>query len=268
MSEKFMSAITWVAAAITIAILFFIVGFILVRGVPHLRPSLFAFTYTSENASLMPALVTTFAMALLTLAAAVPIGIFSAIYLTEYAARGNRAVAAVRTAAETLSGIPSIVFGLFGALFFVEFLGWGRSVLAGALTLSMMILPLVMRSAEEAIKSVPDAYREGAFGLGAGKLRTVFRIVLPSAAPGILAGVILSVGRIVGETAALIFTSGTIAAIPENPMSSAETLAIHMYRMSNEVFHVNEGYATAVVLLAVTAAINIASVRIARRLSR
>ncbi|MDR1440390.1 MAG: phosphate ABC transporter permease PstA [Clostridiales bacterium] len=257
---------TWAAAAMTMAVLVFIVGFIFVKGVPHIKPSLFSPTYNSVNVSLTPALATTLIMASMALGAAVPLGVFAAIYLTEYASRGNKVVALVRVTAETLSGIPSIVYGLFGSLFFVVFLGWGYSVLAGACTLSIMILPLVMRSAEEAIRSVPDTYREGSFGLGAGKLRTVFRIVLPSAAPGILAGVILSAGRIVGETAALIYTAGTVAQIPTSAMQSAETLSVHMYRLSSEGLHTNESYATAVVLLAVTAAINYASGRIARRL--
>jgi phosphate transport system permease protein len=264
--EAALRVITWGAAIITLAVLAFIVGFILVKGVPHIKPSLFALTYTSDNVSLMPALISTVIVALLSLLVAVPLGVFAAIYLTEYARRGNRAVAIVRMTAETLSGIPSIVYGLFGGLFFVVFLGWGYSVLAGAFTLSIMVLPLIMRTSEEALKSVPDAYREGSFGLGAGKLRTVFKIVLPAATPGILAGVILSIGRIVGESAALIYTAGTVAQIPESPMRSARTLSVHMYALSSEGLHTDEGYATAVVLLIVVVLINALSARIAKRL--
>ncbi|GHV55202.1 phosphate transport system permease protein PstA [Spirochaetia bacterium] len=265
-SELFMGAATWTAAALTFSVLLFLVGFILVKGVPHIKPSLFARNYNSENVSLMPAMISTVIMTLLSLVIAVPLGVFAAIYLAEYAKRGNKAVLLVRVTTETLSGIPSIVYGLFGMLFFVTFLGWGFSLLAGAFTLSIMILPLIMRSSEEALQAVPDTYREGAFGLGAGKLRTVFRIVLPASMPGILAGVILSIGRIAGETAALIYTAGTVAQIPENPMQSARTLSVHMYALSSEGLHTGEGYATAVVLLLVVVLINTGSAQLARRI--
>ncbi|GHV82667.1 phosphate transport system permease protein PstA [Spirochaetia bacterium] len=265
-SELIMGAATWIAAALTFSVLLFLVGFILVKGIPHIKPSLFALNYNSENVSLMPAMISTVIMTLLSLVIAVPLGVFAAIYLAEYAKRGNKAVLLVRVTTETLSGIPSIVYGLFGMLFFVTFLGWGFSLLAGAFTLSIMILPLIMRSSEEALQAVPDTYREGAFGLGAGKLRTVFRIVLPSATPGILAGVILSIGRIAGETAALIYTAGTVAQIPENPLQSARTLSVHMYALSSEGLHTGEGYATAVVLLVVVVLINALSAKLARRI--
>ena len=158
-------------------------------------------------------------------------------------------MAVVRLTTETLSGIPSIVYGLFGSLFFVTYLKWSYSLAAGALTLAIMILPLVMRTTEEALKSVPDMYREGSFGLGAGKLRTVFCVVLPSAIPGILSGVILSIGRIVGETAALIYTAGSIPQIPSSIMGSGATLAVHMYNLSKEGLYTDQAYAVAVVLL-------------------
>lgn len=264
--EWWLGAATWSAAVVTLGVLAFLVGFILVKGVPHIKPSLFAWVYTSENVSLMPAMISTILMTLLTLLLAVPLGVFAAIYLTEYAKRGNKAVALVRMTTETLAGIPSIVYGLFGLLFFVTFLGWGFSMLSGAFTLAIMILPLIMRSSEEALKAVPDTYREGAFGLGAGKLRTVFSIVLPSAMPGIVAGVILSIGRIVGETAALMYTAGTVAQIPQSPMQSARTLSVHMYALSSEGLHTNQGYATAVVLLIVVVLINTFSAAIAKRI--
>jgi len=267
-SEKFMAVITWTAAAFTMGVLLFIVGFILVKGIPHIKPSLFSFTYNSENVSLMPAMISTIMMTLLSLIIAAPLGIFSAIYLVEYAKRGNKAVRLIRMTTETLSGIPSIVYGLFGMLFFVTSLGWGFSLLAGTFTLSIMILPLIMRSSEEALKSVSDTYREGSFGLGAGKLRTVFRIVLPSAVPGILAGIILAIGRIVGETAALIYTAGSVAQIPTNPLQSARTLSVHMFALSSEGLHTDEGYATAVILLLVVVLINTLSAKIAKRIGR
>ena len=267
-SEIALASITWIATILTFSVLTLIIAFILVKGIPYLKPSMFAFNYTSENVSLMPAMITTIIMTIMALIIAVPLGIFASIYLVEYAKRGSKAVALVRMTTETLSGIPSIVYGLFGLLFFVTFLGWGFSMLAGAFTLGIMILPLIIRSSEEALKSVPDSFREGSFGLGAGKLRTVFRIVLPSAIPGILAGVILAIGRIVGETAALIYTSGTVAQIPTGPMQSARTLSVHMYSLSSEGLHTNEAYATAVVLLVIVVLINTASAKIAKQIGR
>ena len=244
------------SAIITFAVLLFLIAYILINGIPHIKPELFALKYTSENESLFPALINTIIMTALSLIIAVPFGIFSASFLLEYAKRGNKFINVIRITTETLSGIPSIVYGLFGMLFFVTTLKWGYSLLAGAFTLSIMILPLIMRTTEEALKAVPDSYREGSFGLGAGKLRTVFRIVLPSAVPGILAGVILAVGRIVGETAALIYTAGTVADIPDGVMGSGRTLAVHMYSMSREGLHMDQAYATAVVLLVLVIGIN------------
>lgn len=256
------------SAMITFAVLIFLIAYILIHGVPYLRPSLFSLHYSSENASLMPALVNTVIMTLLSLIIAVPFGIFSAIFLVEYAKRGNRFIEVIRLTTETLQGIPSIVYGLFGMLFFVSTCGWGFSILAGAFTLSIMVLPLIMRSTEEALKAVPDSYREGSFGLGAGKLRTVFRIVLPSAIPGILAGVILAIGRIAGETAALIYTAGTVAAFPKGVMSSGRTLAVHMYHLASEGLYMDQAYATAVILLVLVVGINTLSGVVAKRLTK
>ena len=256
------------SAIITFAVLLFLIEYILINGIPHIKPELFALKYTSENGSLFPALINTIIMTALSLIIAVPFGIFSAIFLVEYAKRGNKFINVIRITTETLSGIPSIVYGLFGMLFFVTTLKWGSSLLAGAFTLSIMILPLIMRTTEEALKAVPDSYREGSFGLGAGKLRTVFRIVLPSAVPGILAGVILAVGRIVGETAALIYTAGTVADIPDGVMGSGRTLAVHMYSMSREGLHMDQAYATAVVLLVLVIGINWLSGFIAKKITK
>ncbi|MGN0625554.1 MAG: phosphate ABC transporter permease PstA [Oscillospiraceae bacterium] len=256
------------SAVITAFVLFFLIAYILVKGVPHLTPELFSWTYNSENVSMLPSIVNTFLMTLLSLIIATPMGIFSAIYLVEYAKRGSKIVKVVRITAETLSGIPSIVYGLFGMLFFVVTLHWGYSILSGAFTLAIMILPLIMRTTEEALKSVPDSYREGSFGLGAGRLRTVFRIVLPSAVPGILAGVILAIGRIVGETAALIFTAGTVPEIPESLFDSARTLSVHMYNLSREGLYVDQAYATAVVLLLVVIIINSLSNFVAKKIAK
>lgn len=256
------------ATFITFALLLFLIFYILINGIPYIKPSLFSLHYTSDNASVIPALINTVVMTLLSLLIAVPFGIFSAIFLVEYAGKGNKFIEVIRLTAETLSGIPSIVYGLFGMLFFVNTLKWGFSVLAGAFTLSIMILPLIMRQTEEALKAVPDSYREGSFGLGAGKLRTVFRIVLPSAVPGILAGVILAIGRIVGETAALIYTAGTVAQVPKNVLGSGRTLAIHMYMLSSEGLYMNQAYATAVILLVLVVAINTLSGVVAKKLTK
>ena len=252
------------ATLATFFVLIFLIAYILIKGIPFIQPDLFSMHYTSENASLMPSLINTLVMTLLSLAIAAPIGIFSAIYLVEYAKKGRRFVGLVRITA----GIPSIVYGLFGMLFFVSTLKWGYSLLAGAFTLVIMILPVIMRTAEEALKSVPDSYREASFGLGAGKLRTIFKIVLPSAVPGILAGVILAIGRVVGETAALIYTAGTVAQIPSNLMGSGRTLAVHMYALSSEGLHMDQAYATAVILLIMVLLINWISGMIAKRITK
>ncbi len=257
-----------IATILTVFILLFLILFILVKGVPNLTADLFALEYTTGNLSLMPALINTITMTFISLIIAVPLGIFSAVYLVEYAKRGSRIVKIIRITAETLSGIPSIVYGLFGLLFFVTTLGWGYSMLAGAFTLSIMILPLIMRTTEEALLSVPDTYREGSFGLGAGRSRTVFKIVLPSAVPGILAGVILAIGRIVGETAALIYTAGTVADIPDNLLSSGRTLSVHMYTLSREGLHTDKAYATATVLLLIVMGINWFSGFVAKKISK
>lgn len=263
-----MMLLVMLSAVLTFAVLIFLIAYVLIHGVPYLKPSLFSFTYSSENASLMPALINTVIMTVLSLLIAVPFGVFSAIFLVEYAKRGNKFVEVIRLTTETLQGIPSIVYGLFGMLFFVSTCGWGFSILAGAFTLAIMVLPLIMRSTEEALKAVPDSYREGSFGLGAGKLRTVFRIVLPSAIPGILAGVILAIGRIVGETAALIYTSGTVAQIPKSVFNSGRTLAVHMYNLASEGLYMDQAYATAVILLVLVVGINTVSSVIAKRITK
>lgn len=263
----FLFIVTTLAALITFSVLVFLVAYILIKGIPHLTPSLFEWKYTTENQSLTPALINTIVITLLSLLLAVPLGIASAIYLTEYANKKSRVVSVISMTAETLSGIPSIVYGLFGNLFFLTALGWGYSILSGACTLAIMILPLVMRTTQEALVSVPASYREGSFGLGAGKLRTIFRVVLPSAVPGILSGVILSIGRIVGETAALVFTSGSVAKLATGLFSGGRTLAVHMYVLSGEGLYFDQAYATAVVLLVIVLIINLLSSAAAKRLT-
>lgn len=261
-------ALVGLSALITVLTLVFIIGYILIKGIPNLTLDLFQPEYNSENVSMFPSIVNTVCMTALSLLIAGPLGILAAVYLVEYAQKGNKLVSVIRITAETLTGIPSIVYGLFGMLFFVTTLKWGFSMLAGAFTLAIMVLPVIMRTTEEALLSVPDMYREASFGLGAGKLRTIFVVILPSAVPGILSGVILSIGRIVGETAALMYTAGTVAELPSSVMSSTRTLSVHMYALSNEGLYTDQAYATAVVLLLIVLLINWVSERIARKIKK
>lgn len=254
------------SAVFSVGILLFLIGYILINGIPNITAAQFEWKYTAQNVSMMPAIVNTVLFVLLTLLLAVPIGVFAAVYLVEYAKRGSKLVKVIRITTETLSGIPSIVFGLFGFLMFVIGFKWSYSMLAGVITLAIMVLPLIIRTTEEALLAVPDSYREGSLGLGAGRSRTVFRVVLPAAIPGIMSGIVLAIGRIVGESAALIFTAGTNPAVPKNPMSSARTLAVHMYALFSEGLHTEEAYATAVILLILTFAINLTSDLIEQKL--
>ena len=263
-----LAALVGLSALITVLTLVFIIGYILIKGIPNLSLDLFQLEYNSENVSMFPSIINTICMTVLSLLIAGPLGILAAVYLVEYAKKGNKLVSVIRITAETLTGIPSIVYGLFGMLFFVTTLKWGFSMLAGAFTLVIMVLPVIMRTTEEALLSVPDMYREASFGLGAGKLRTIFVVILPSAVPGILSGVILSIGRIVGETAALMYTAGTVAELPSSVMSSTRTLSVHMYALSNEGLYINQAYATAVVLLLIVLFINWVSGRIARKIKK
>ncbi|MBR2924224.1 MAG: phosphate ABC transporter permease PstA [Clostridia bacterium] len=261
----FYRSAVYAGTVFSVGVLLLIVGYILIKGIPNLSPELFAWKYNSTNVSMMPAIINTLLMTLLSLLVCVPLGIGAAIWLTEYAPRGSKLVKLVRMTAETLSGIPSIIYGLFGSLFFVVALKMGLSLLSGALTLSIMVLPTIMRTTEEALLAVPDSYREGSFGLGAGRLRTTFKVVLPSAVPGILSGVILAIGRIVGETAALIYTAGTVAKVPGSLLDSTRTLAVHMYTISTEGLYIGQSYATAVVLLGMVLLINSLSAFIAKK---
>ena len=262
-----LALLVMLCALLTFTALIFLIAYILINGIPHIKPELFSWKYTTENVSMLPSIINTLIMTVISLIIAVPLGLFTAIYLVEYAKKGNKLVTIIGMTAETLSGIPSIVYGLFGMLFFVTALHWGVSILAGAFTMSIMILPLIMRTAQEALLSVSDSFREASFGLGAGKLRTIFRIVLPAAVPGLLAGVILAIGRVVGETAALIYTAGSVAEIPKNLLSSGRTLAVHMYALSSEGLYTDQAYATAVILLVFVLLINTLSAFLANKLT-
>ena len=264
----FLLGSVYLAAGLTFLSLLFLLVYILVQGLPYVNCDLFAFEYNTQNVSLFPAIVDTLLMVVIALLLAAPLGIFTAIYLVEYANQRSKVVNIIRVTADTLAGIPSIVYGLFGMLFFVMFMKMGYSILAGACTVAIMILPLMIRTTEEALKSVPVSYREGSYALGAGKLRTVFKVVLPSATPGILAGIILGIGRIVGETAALIYTAGTVAALPDNVFSSGRTLAVHMYVLASEGLYMKQAFATAVILVIIAMSINALSNYLVRKLMK
>ena len=247
------------SAVLVTGILISLLLYIIIKGIVNLQPSLFEWEYNSKNVSMMPAIINTLTMIGISVSVASILGVFSAIYLAEYAKRGSKLVKLIRMTTETLAGIPSIVFGLFGYLIFAYTFGFGYSMLGGAFTLALMILPLIIRTTEESLIAVPDLYREGSFGLGAGKLRTIFKIILPSASTGILAGIILGVGRVVGETAALLYTAGTVAGIPKSLMGSGRTLSVHMYALLSEGLYMGQAYATALVLLVMVVGINLLS---------
>ena len=240
-----------------------IIAYILFNGIPNISPSLFELKYTSQNVSIIPALVTTFLSIIITLIITIPIGIFTAIYLSQYA-KNKLLIKSVRFATEILSSIPSIVYGLFGYLFFVDALHLGYSLIAGCLTVSIMILPTIIRTTEEAILNVNPLQAHASLAIGATKIQTIFKIIIPEAINGILGGIFLSTGRIVGESAALIYTMGTVAKTPSSLFDSARTMAVHMYVLSTEGFHVNEAYATAVLLLIFVIVLNFVSGKISK----
>lgn len=256
------------AAILTMAVLLFIVIYILVKGIPNLSLGLFSLHYTTDNQSLMPSLLHTIELTIMGLLLAVPLGVFAAVFMNEYAKKGSKLVALTGITSETLTGIPSIVYGLFGLLFFVEACHLRKTLISGALAIAIMVLPTILRTTQEALLAVPDTFREASYGLGAGKLRTVFKVILPTAMPGILSGIILAIGRIVGESAALIYTAGTITDKFAAPLDSGRTLAVHMYLLSNEGLYTDQAYATAVVLLILVLLLNLGSKAVANRITK
>ncbi len=272
--NKILKHLPLLAMMLTTITFVLIVGYIVLTGLPSMSIDLFSLQYNSDNASALPSIINTLVIMVLTLAVALPVGIFSAIYLTEYADNSSRVVNIIRLTTETLSGIPSIVYGLFGMLMFVTYFNFGYSIISGVLTLFIMVLPTIIRTTEEAIMAVPSSYREASFGLGAGKLRTIFRIVLPSAMSGIISGVMLAIGRIVGESAALIFTAGTVAQIPSLNgdtsflFQSARTLSVHMYILSGEGLKMEQASATAFILLIIVILINFVSSKVTKKMMR
>ena len=266
-----MLILIFLATALTIAAVLWILLYVFIQGVANFRPDLFAWEHTSSNLSMMPALINTLVIAIISLVIAGIIGIFAAIFMVEYAKSTNIFVKIVRVAAETLSGIPSIVYGIFGMIFFVRWFGWGNTLLGGALTMAIMIMPLIMRTTEEALKAVPDSFREGSFALGAGKLRTIFVIILPSAMPGIISGIILGLGRVVGETMALVYTAGSTIdpSLPSGLMETGSTLTVYLYALIAEGNrYIGEAWAVAVVLIILTVLINAAAEFIGNKLKK
>ncbi len=245
-----------------------LVGYIIVMGVSHVSWEFLTTAPRDGYGGILPMILVTLYIVSLSLVISTPIGIMCAIYLVEYSRADSKFVRVIRIATESLAGIPSILYGLFGMLFFVITLSWSWSLISGALTLSIMVLPTVIRSTEEALKSVPGSYREGSFGLGAGKVRTILRIVLPEALPGILAAVILSVGRIVGETAAVVLTAGTNVGMPPELFESGRTLAVHMYIQAKEGIDFSTAYATAFVLLVIIFTLNLSATRLVNALRK
>lgn len=258
--------LVWLSGLFTLFMLLFIVGFILYKGIPSLHLDMFAWHYTTQNVSMMPAIISTLVIVALSLLIAVPIGVFTGFYLVEYADRKNKFLSLIRLATDTLAAVPSIVYGLFGMLFFVIQLKEGYSHTAGILTITIMILPIIISSTEEALLSVNDELRMGSLALGAGKLRTIFTVVLPVAMPGILSGIILAIGRIVGESAALIYTLGSSSSMLTRLSDSGRTLAVHMYVLSQEGFHVQEAYSTATVLVIIVLIVNAFSTWLSNKL--
>ncbi|GIU20514.1 phosphate ABC transporter permease PstA [Shewanella sp. MBTL60-007] len=271
--DKLMLAAIWAAAATTLLFLLWVVWHILSNGLDHVSWEFITGAYTriGEASGIWAMIVSTVYMVGLSLTFAAPIGIMTAIYLTEYAAPGSKVVKVIRFCTESLAGIPSIVYGLFGMTFFVTTLGLGFSILSGALTLAMLILPVIIRTTEEALLSVPMSYREGGYALGSSKIYTICRLVLPSALPGIVTSIILSTGRVIGESAPVFLTAGMVTQIPESVLESGRTLTVHLYKLTQELFTQHEwdqAYATATVLIVLVLILNLATKVIASRLNR
>lgn len=261
--SRVLSILMKVAAIIVMVTMAGIISYIVILGIPEIKLSLFQWNYNSTNLSAMPAIINTLFMIILSLSIAIPLGVGAAIFLTQYSSEG-RIVKLIRVTSETLSGIPSIVFGLFGNIFFSSFCGLGYSLLSGSLTMALMILPLIMRTSEEALLALPLSLKESSLALGAGYVRTIRKVLLPSASKGIVSGVILGMGRVLGESAALIYTAGTATGIAKSLLSPARTLSVHMYALTSEGLHMDEARAVAAVLMVLVLAVNMISNRIGK----
>ncbi|CAM3633076.1 Phosphate transport system permease protein PstA [Vibrio aerogenes CECT 7868] len=268
--DQILKGFIWLSAAFTVGFLFWIIWYILANGLKHVDWHFITdnYTRTGDEHGIFPMIVSTIYMVIASIIVAAPLGIMTAIYLTEYAKVGSKLVKVIRFCTESLAGIPSIIFGLFGMTFFVAILGFGFSILSGALTISILILPVIIRTTEEALMAVPQTYREGSYGLGASKIYTIWRLILPSAIPGILTSVILSIGRVIGESAPIFLTAGMVARIPDSLFDSGRTLTVHLYKLTTELFTIeewNQAYGTATVLIVVVLLINMITKLIARR---
>ena len=265
-------SLVYLASGLTVGLLLFLIGYILYRGIPYLSWKLLTgeTSYIKDTIGILPNIVNTLYIIVVAMAVVLPLGVGAAVYLTEYA-KSKRAVALIEFAAETLTGIPSIIFGLAGMLLFTQLCGFGAGILAGGLTLVMMILPTIVRTTQESLKTVPQSYREGALALGAGKWRMVRTVVLPNAIDGIVTGCILAIGRIVGESAALLFTAGfglKLQGFSKALHASSATLTVALYIYASEQGQIDTAFAIAVILLALTLLINFASAYAGRRLKR
>ena len=266
--ENLLKSLVYLSALFTIVSLVVIVGFIFIKGIGNMN---FNFLFSNYSASgdggILPMIITTLYTVVVSIVVATPIGILAAIYLQEYAKKG-KAVTAIRFATESLSGIPSIVYGLFGGIFFVVTLKMGYSIVAGSLTVAIIILPVIIRTTEEALKTVPQAYRESSLALGATKFQTLYKVVLPSAIPGILSGVILSVGRIIGGSASILLTAGTVAKMPGGIFDSARTLTVHSYLLTKESGDIATAASIGIVLIVIVLALNMLARFVAKKLNK
>lgn len=260
--DNLLLAAIWTSACVTILFLLWVMWHILSNGLSHVTWEFISGAYTriGEASGIWAMIVSTVYMVALCLSIAAPIGIMTAIYLTEYAKQGSKVVKVIRFCTESLAGIPSIVYGLFGMAFFVTTLGLGFSILAGSLTLAMLILPVIIRTTEEALMSVPISYREGGYALGCSKIYAIWRLILPSAMPGIITSIILSIGRVIGESAPVFLTAGMVTQIPQSVLDSGRTLTVHLYKLTQELFTQSEwdqAYATATILIVLVLTLNL-----------
>lgn len=271
--DNILKMFVWLSAGLTVGFLFWVIWYILSNGLQFVNWDFVTGDYsrTGDSQGIFPMIVSTIYMVIASIAVAAPLGIMTAIYLTEYAKVGSKFVKVIRFCTESLAGIPSIIFGLFGMTFFVTILGLGFSILSGALTLSILILPVIIRATEEALMAVPQTFREGSYALGSSKIYTIWRLILPSATPGILTSVILSIGRVIGESAPVFLTAGMVARIPESLLDSGRTLTVHLYKLTTELFTIdewNQAYGTATVLIVVVLLINTLTKLIASRFNK
>ncbi|SOB99454.1 phosphate ABC transporter membrane protein 2 (PhoT family) [Ureibacillus xyleni] len=268
LKDYVLRGLLWLSVLLSVAVLVMIVGYIFVKGMNLISFEFIFGDYSpTGGGGIWPMIVTTIYTIIISLVIATPIGILAALYLQEYAKQG-RLVKLIRFATESLTGIPSIIYGLFGAVFFVTTLKMGMSIIAASLTLTIIVLPVIIRTTEEALKTVPQSYREGSLALGTTKLQTLYKVILPSAMPGILSGIILSIGRIVGESAAIFLTAGTVAALPESLFSSARTLTVHSYLVTQESGDIELAAAVGIVLIVIILGINISATLISKKLNK